>query len=75
MVCGRGGDSPPAKPLEPLMPAETFTTADARDLFNAVIAKTSDADKVARLELAREALTNPDFFRALADKAWAERRA
>jgi len=57
------------------MTRETFTAADARNLFDAVIAKTSDADKVARLELAREALTNPEFFRSLADKAWAERRA
>ena len=57
------------------MTADTFTAADARDMFNSMIAKTSDADKVARLELAREALTNPEFFRALADASWAARKA
>ena len=54
------------------MTPDTFSTAEIRDLFNTVIASTGDADKVARLELAREALTNPEFFRALADKLWAE---
>ena len=70
---GRG--QPARETLEPPMTTATFTTTDARNLFDAVIAKTTDADKVARLELAREALTNPDFFRARADKAWAERKA
>lgn len=55
------------------MSPDTFTTNSARNLFNEVIAKTSDADKVARLELVREALTNPEFFRMLADASWAEK--
>ena len=57
------------------MPTKTPTTAEVRAAFNDAIARATDPDARARLELAREALTNPAFRAALADKLWAERAA
>jgi protoheme ferro-lyase len=45
-----------------------MTTEQAREVFNAMIASTADADKKANLELVREYLTNAAFRKAMSDK-------
>jgi hypothetical protein len=52
-----------------------MTTTEAREIFNQAIASTTDADAIARIEIAREYFTNPDFRRALADHLWESRAA
>jgi hypothetical protein len=42
----------------------------AREVFNQAIAKTHDADQVAKLELAREYFTNPEFRKDLEQITW-----
>ncbi len=44
-----------------------MTNEQARRIFDAAIARATDADKRARLELAREFFTNPAFAKALSD--------
>ena len=39
-------------------------------MFNEVIAKTTDADAIARLEVVREYLTNPEFRTNLEEYTW-----
>jgi hypothetical protein len=51
-----------------------MTNQAAREVFNQVIAKQSDADTIARLELCREYFTNPQFAKALADHLWENRK-
>jgi len=41
---------------------------EAREIFNAAIANQTDADKIAKLELAREYFTNADFRAAMQDE-------
>lgn len=48
-----------------------MNTEQAKRIFNDAIAKQTDADKVARLELVREYFTNPEFRTALHDHVWA----
>lgn len=47
-----------------------LTTDTIRNAIDAAIANTEDADRIARLELAREYFTNPDFRQALEDHTW-----
>lgn len=47
-----------------------MTTEQAREIFNQAIAKTTDADKIANIEICREYFTNPTFAKALADHLW-----
>lgn len=47
-----------------------MTCEQAREIFNQVIATTTDAAKIAKIELCREYLTNPAFRRALEDHLW-----
>jgi hypothetical protein len=47
-----------------------MTNQAAREVFNAAIAAQTDADKIARIELAREYFTNPTFRKALEDHVW-----
>lgn len=51
-----------------------MTDTAAREVFDRAITATTDADAIARLELAREYLTNPDFRTKLADYLWATRK-
>jgi hypothetical protein len=43
---------------------------EIREGFDEVIAKISDPDAIARMEIAREFFTNPDFRKALEDHTW-----
>lgn len=55
-----------------------MTTTEMKAEFNKVIegaASLGKADAVARLELAREFFTNPDFAKNLADHLWNTRTA
>ena len=47
-----------------------MTTEQARQIFNTAINATQDADQIAKIELAREFFTNPDFRKALEDYTW-----
>jgi hypothetical protein len=47
-----------------------MTNQAAREVFNQVIANLTDADQIAKIELAREYFTNPTFAKALADHLW-----
>jgi len=47
-----------------------MTTNQAREIFNQAAANATDADAIARIELAREYFTNPTFRKALADHLW-----
>ena len=47
-----------------------MTTEQAREIFNQAAANTTDADAIARIELAREYFTNPQFRKFLEDKTW-----
>lgn len=38
-----------------------MTASEARAIFNAAIATSTDADQIARMELCREYFTNPEF--------------
>lgn len=49
-----------------------MTTQEVIDMFNAAIAKETDADKIARLELVREFYTNKAFREALTDNLFSE---
>lgn len=49
-----------------------MTTEQAIEIFNAAIAKETDADKIAKLELVREFYTNKAFREALSDKLFNE---
>jgi len=51
-----------------------MTNQAAREVFNQVIANQTDADKIAKLELAREYLTNPAFRAALENHLWETRK-
>ncbi len=42
-----------------------MTTTEAREVFNKVIAGLTDADSIAKVELAREYFTHPEFRVAL----------
>jgi len=44
-----------------------MTDAEAREVFNQMIAASDNADTIANLELAREYFTNPNFRAKLAD--------
>ncbi len=50
-----------------------ITTSTAREAFDAAIARATTPDAMARLELAREFFTNPEFRQRLQDFAWATR--
>lgn len=52
-----------------------MTTAEARAEFNKLIARQTDPDLIARLELCREYFTNPTFRRGLADFVWSLNRS
>lgn len=43
---------------------------EAVNVFNRAVAQAEDADTKARLELAREFFTNPDFRRELSEFVW-----
>jgi len=47
-----------------------MNTEQAREHFNDAIARQTDPDRRARLELAREYFCNPEFRRALEDHLW-----
>jgi hypothetical protein len=47
-----------------------MTNEQARDIFNQAIASTTNADQIARLEVVREFLTNPEFRKNLSDFVW-----
>jgi hypothetical protein len=47
-----------------------MTSQQAKEVFNQVIATQTDADKIAKIELAREYFTNPTFRKALEDHVW-----
>ena len=47
-----------------------MNTAEIREAINKMIAKSTDADRVAGLELAREYFTNPEFRKALEQATW-----
>lgn len=50
-----------------------MATAEAREIFNRAAAEAiakGDADAAARIELAREYFTNPEFRSALAEHLW-----
>lgn len=47
-----------------------MTTKEARQLFDAVAADTTDANARAGIELAREYFTNPTFRKALEQHVW-----
>lgn len=49
-----------------------MTNPAAREVFNQVIATLTNADQIAKIELAREYFTNPEFAKALADHLWAQ---
>lgn len=51
-----------------------MTNQAAREVFNQVLATQTDADKIAKLELAREYFTNPDFRKALENHLWEGRK-
>ncbi len=51
-----------------------MTNQAAREIFNQVIAKQTDADKIANLELCREYFTNPAFRKALENHLWETRK-
>lgn len=51
-----------------------MTTTEARKIFDAAIAKTNNADAVAKIELVREFLTNPKFRARLEAHLWETRR-
>lgn len=46
----------------------------AKEVFNQVIAASTDADKIAKLELAREYFTNPKFRFALEQMIWEQNK-
>lgn len=47
-----------------------MTTEQARLIFNTVIAGEPNAEEVAKLEVAREFFTNPDFRKKLEEFTW-----
>jgi hypothetical protein len=47
-----------------------MTDEAAREIFNQTIETATDADLIARLEIAREFFTNPEFRAKLADFVW-----
>lgn len=47
-----------------------MTNEQAKAIFNKAIGTAKDADQVARLEVAREYFTNPDFRKKLEDYVW-----
>lgn len=47
-----------------------MTTNQARAIFNKAIASTTDADQIAKIELAREFFTNEAFRKAMSQKVW-----
>lgn len=49
-----------------------MTNEAAKQVFNQVLANLTDADQIAKIELAREYFTNPDFRKALEDHLWAQ---
>jgi hypothetical protein len=44
---------------------QPMTNEQAKQIFNQVIATVQDPDRVARMEICREYLTNPDFRKGL----------
>ena len=51
-----------------------MTTEQLKAAFNQAIAKVADADARARMEVAREFFTNPDFRKKLEAFAWQNRK-
>lgn len=51
-----------------------MTTNEARNLFNKAINETTDKNQIAKLELAREYFTNPDFRKALEEESFKRTR-
>ena len=47
-----------------------MTNEAAKQVFNQVLATQTDADKIAKIELAREFFTNPAFRKSLEDHVW-----
>ena len=47
-----------------------MTNQAAREIFNQAAAAQTDADAIARIELAREYFTNPTFRAALEKMVW-----
>lgn len=47
-----------------------MTNEQAKEIFNAAIAKMTDPDQIARAEVAREYFTNQAFRKALQDRVW-----
>ena len=54
---------------------EMFTDADFKNGINQEIANTTDADKIARLEVLREYFTNPEFRAKLEEVTFNNRKA
>lgn len=52
-----------------------MTNAEAKNAINAAIANCADADRKAKLEVAREYFFNPEFRKALSDATWAATQA
>lgn len=50
--------------------AKGMTVEQAREVFDVAAKGTTDADRIARIELLREYFTNEDFRRAFADHVW-----
>ena len=51
-----------------------MTNEQIREAFNQAISNSTDADAIAKLELAREFFTNPEFRRALEEHIWQNRK-
>lgn len=47
-----------------------MTNEQAKEIFNQVIARETNPDKVANLEICREYFTNPNFRKALEQYVW-----
>jgi hypothetical protein len=47
-----------------------MTNTEAREIFNQAILTSKDADQIARIEIVREYLCNPNFRKAIEDHVW-----
>lgn len=47
-----------------------MTNTEAREIFNTAAASAKTTDQVAKIELAREFFTNPEFRKALEQHVW-----
>lgn len=52
-----------------------MTDQEAREVFNQMIEKATDKDTIAKLEMVREFLTNPDFRANLEQFTWDNRES